>query len=320
MRLFSALLAVAAFVLPLRADEVEPLIFNQGYKPGHTYHQTMDMSQRMELDTGDAKVLREMTTKMGMQAIVTPLEDGHRKRVAVKYDAVRATLIDERGQKFSFDSKNPTASNAGDLAGYGRVVGQEFKVIFDEQENVTDVENLEATIQNLSGNQPNGAQIYQQVFSPSSVKSMMQQAILRSPTGKPVKVGGSWAFSQELVLPNIGKLVIRGFYTFKGMTKRNGVDCAEVTAAAEIKLDVGNVDAAGDEAAQKVQQMKLKMEVGAMEGTLYYDPAIAFTREVVINHDIVLTGRIPDGSGKTLRLPMKQQIGMTLDSYETSGK
>jgi hypothetical protein len=49
---------------------------------------------------------------------------------------------------------------------------------------------------------------------------------------------------------------------------------------------------------------------------LYYDPAINFTREIEVGHNITLTGKIPDGSGKKLRLPMKQTITMMLDRFE----
>ena len=316
MRLFRSI-AVALTFLASRAIGADGIVFDQAYKPGYTYHQIMTMSQEMEMDLGETKVDRQVSTTMGMLAVVTPHENGRSKRVAIQYDSIQATVAGD-GQKFSFDSKSPETANSGPLAGYGKIVGQEFKVVFDEMENVTDVEQLDATVQKLAGNDPASAQMYQQLFNREAVKRMMQQSALKSPAGRAVQKGGSWPFSQELELPGLGKLSIRGFYTYVGDTVRNGVKCAEVKAAAEVSMDTSRQAGAGDEAAQRLQQMQLKIEEGKMDGMLYYDTAINFTREIEVGHKITLTGKIPDGSGKTLRLPMRQKITMTLDRFEKS--
>ena len=307
-------LALALTVLASPGIAAEGVVFDQGYQPGHTYHQTMTMKQEMSMDMGPQKMERQVSTTMGMLAVVTPHENARSKRVAIQYDSIQATVAGD-GQKFSFDSKAPDAANAGPLQAYGKIVGQEFKVVFDENENVTDVEQLDATVQNLAGTDPASAQMYQQLFNKDAVKRMMQQSALRSPAGKPVIKGGSWPFSQELELPGLGKLSIRGFYTYTGDVMRNGVKCAEVKAAAEVSMDT-TPPAGADEAAQRLQQMDLKIEEGQMKGMLYYDPAINFTREIEVGHNITLTGKIPDGSGKKLRLPMKQSITMLLDRFE----
>lgn len=298
-----------------RAAAADGVVFAQAYKHGHTYHQTMSMRQEMEMDMGTTKMDRQVSTTMGMLATVTQHENGRSKRVAIKYDAIQAS-VEGGGQKFSFDSKNPDVANAGPLEPYGKIVGQEFKVIFDEQEAVTDVEQLDSTIQRLAGNDPASAQIYQQLFNRDAVKRMMQQSALKSPAGRPVLKGGSWPFSQELDLPGLGKLIIRGFYTYTGDVERQGVMCAEVKAAAEVSIDTSRQAGAEDEASLRLQQMQLKIEEGKMEGMLYYDTAINFTREIAVTHKITLTGKIPDGSGKGLRLPMKQTISMLLDGFE----
>ena len=318
MRFLIPILAAFA-VLLTPSIAAEGIVFDQAYRPGHTYHQTMTMKQEMQMDMGTVKMDRQMSTTMGMLAVVTRHEDGSSKRVAIKYDSIQASIAGG-GEKFTFDSKAPAedAAKAGPLQAYGKIVGQEFKVIFDAKENVTDVEQLDATIQNLAGNDPASAQIYQQLFNREAVKRMMQQSALRSPVGSPVKKGGSWPFVQELDLPGLGKLTIRGFYTYKGDVEHQGVKCAEVKASAEITMDTSRQEGAGDEAAQRLQQMQLKIEEGRMDGTLFYDKAIDFTRQIDVAHQITLTGKIPDGSGKALRLPMKQTISMKLDEFKAT--
>ncbi len=314
MRLLRSLV-ISFTALAANALAADGIVFDQAYKPGHTYHQTMTMKQEMEMDMGSIKMDRQVSTTMGMLAKATLHENGRSKRVAIQYDSIQASVAGD-GQKFSFDSKTPDAANAGPLQAYGKIVGQEFKVVFDENQNVTDVEQLEATVQNLAGSDPASAQMYQQLFNKDAVKRMMQQSALKSPPGKPVNKGGSWPFSQELDLPGLGKLSIRGFYTYVGDVEREGRKLAQVKAAAEVTMDTTANAGADDEAAQRLQQMALKIEEGKMDGTLYYDTEIGFTREIEVGHKITLTGKIPDGSGKLLRLPMKQSITMVLDKFE----
>ncbi len=312
-RLIVFALSIAALALQSSAEE--PLVFKQQYKAGQRYHQTMSVKQEMELLFGAEKHTRETATAMGMIATATQHENGRSKRVAVKYDRVVASVAAD-DQKFSFDSSATQATaNAGPLLAYSRIVGQEFKVIFDEQDQVTDVENLEAVMEKLSSGDPAGKDMFEQLFSREAVKQMMQQAALRSPAGKLIIPGGNWPFFQELAMPGIGKLKISGFYTYKGLVDRGGIKCAEVKASAEIKLDKA-LEAGTENDGNRMRQMQLNIEEGKMEGTIYYDPAIDFAREVEETHHITLTGKIPDGSGNRLRMPMKQTIGVKLDSVE----
>jgi hypothetical protein len=156
--------------------------------------------------------------------------------------------------------------------------------------------------------------MYAQLFSKDTVKRMMEQSALRSPSGKPIKAGETWPFSNDLAMPGIGKLTVRGYYTFKKMVERDGRKLAEVDAKADIQVEVGGADA--DKNATLITQMKMKIEEGTMQGTLFYDPAINFTRDVQLTQNIVLTAQVPDGTQRTLRLPMKQTIQMTLDQFE----
>jgi hypothetical protein len=169
-------------------------------------------------------------------------------------------------------------------------------------------------MQRLAGGNAATAQIYTQLFKKDTVKRMMQQSALRSPPGKPVKPGEAWPFTNELEMPGIGKLVVRGFYTFKGMTERDGMQLAQVEAKADIQVEVA-VGGESSKSANLINQMKMKIEEGTMEGTLLYDPAIKFTRDVQLSQRITLSAEIPDGTRKTLRLPMKQNIKMTLDEF-----
>lgn len=310
---------IAAFAAA-SAPAADAIIFNQQYLPGNSYHQTVTMEQDMDMDLGASRVQRKTNTALGFTATVAPQEEGARtKRVTVQYDRTVLGMSDGR-EKFSFDSQSPGAANAGPLAAIGRIIGREFNVVFDEAENVMEVENIEATLQVLAGTDPASAQIYRQIFNRDAIKRMMQQSPLRSPRGIAMRPGESWPFSNELPLPGIGKLVIRGNYTFKQMTARNGVQCAEVVAKADITVDTQVKEMTGENAAALMQMMNLKVQEGKMEGTFYYDTAINFPREITMTQSVTLSAKIPNGPAGGIRLPMKQTIGMTLDSFGPTKK
>jgi hypothetical protein len=309
--LCSFFLALLAATPLLRAQD--SLVFNQRYKAGFRYHQTISTDQQINMDLGARNVQQQMTMSLGMAAEVTESEKDFGKRVKVSYD--RATISQTvDGQKFSFDSSAPNAANAGPLAAFGGIVGREFTIVFDKEDQVSEVENFEATMQKLAAGNPAAAALYTQLFNKSTMKRMLEQSALRSPAGKPVQKGNAWDFSNELEMTGIGKLVVRGYYTFAGMEDHNGKRMAKVQAKADIQVEAGNDDA-NSKTANLINQMNMKVEEGKMEGTLYYDPEINFTREVQISQTITLTAVIPDGSRKTIRLPMKQQVHMVLDEY-----
>ena len=288
------------------------MVFAQRYQTGNHYHQTITTEQHIDMDLGTQKVEQQMSMSLGMIADATESTVDFGKRVKVSYDsaAIQQTV---NGQKFSYDSKSPDTANAGPLAAFGAIVGREFTIIFDKEDNVQEVENFEDTIKKLSAGNPSAAALYTQLFSKGTMKNMLQQSALRSPPGKPIAVGNAWDFTNELDMPGIGKLMVRGYYTFVGMVNEGGKQLAKVEAKADIEVKVSGDT--NDRTGNLITQMNMKIEEGHMQGTLLYDPAIHFTRDVQITQTITLTAVIPDGTRKTIRLPMKQNIHMVLDDF-----
>lgn len=302
-----------SIALAVSAVGAEGVAFHQQYKVGQSYHQTITMEQEMAVESAAPRMEQRTSTTMGLAVAVRAHEDGHSRRAAMRYD--RAVMgMESGGQKFSYDSQNPSAVNAGPLAAFGRVVGQEFRVIFDEADAVKEVENSAAIVTGLAGADVNNAQLFEQLFNKDAVVRMMQQSALRSPGGKTVLLGGSWPFRTEVVMPAIGKLFIEGSYTFKQMTDVGGVACAEVEAKATISIQTTSSERETAKADRLIEQMAMKVEQGTLEGRLMYDPALGFCRSVQMVQNVTLTAKVPDGSGATLRMPMKQTVSMVLDS------
>ncbi len=304
---FTGLLALVPAVLA-----EDSIVFNQRYKSGNRYHQTITTEQQIDMDLGVKKTQQEMVMSLGMLAEVTDSETEFGKRVKVSYDSATISQTVD-GQKFAFDSKSPDAANSGPLAAFGGIIGREFTIVFDKEDNVREVENFEATMQKLAAGNPASAALYTQLFNKNTMKHMLEQSALRSPPGKPVLKGNAWDFSNELEMPGIGKLVVRGYYTYQGMVEQGGKRLAKVDAKADIQVETGKDE--GNKAGNLINQMNMKIEEGHMEGTLLYDTEINFTRDVQISQTITLTAVIPDGSRRTIRLPMKQKVHMVLDDF-----
>lgn len=314
MRALRHLILSCLLLLAARGADKEGVVFKQQYRPGHLYHQTTSMSQEMDLDLGAQRMDQRLAMSVGMESRVTPSADGKTKLVALKYD--RAVVsVNAQGQKFSYDSNTPDAANSGPLAMFGKVIGKSFNVVFNSNDEVIRVDKLDEALDKLSGADALGASMFRELFDEESVKRMLQQSVLRSPHGRTMRTGEGWPFIHQMKLPGIGKLNVKGQYTFTTMVERNGVSCAEVRAAADIVLDTSEEAGASKESETFAQQMKMKLEQGRLQGTLYYDPAIQFTRELEIEQRMTLTAKIPDGTGKVLRLPMKQVVTMKLDSF-----
>src|SRR5688572_17242163 len=128
MRISFLILIAFCFAFPC-LGAAQGVVFDQRYRAGHRYHQTVTTEQEMDMDLGTQKVERRMNMTMGLTALADDAADGG-KRVIIAYD--RAAMSQSAGgKKYSYDSKEPNAANAGPLAVLGAIVGKEFTVIFD---------------------------------------------------------------------------------------------------------------------------------------------------------------------------------------------
>jgi hypothetical protein len=305
-------LALRFTALAANALAADGIVFDQAYKPGYTYHQTMTMKQEMEMDMGSVKMDRKVSTTMGMLAKVTPHENDRSKRVAIQYDSIQAS-VEGTDRSLASTPRRPTRRTRA-APGLRQRLWAGVQSDLRRSQNVTDVEQLDATVQNLAAAIPRARRC---ISSFQQGRGEAHDAAIRA------QVASRQASEQRRLMAFLAGARSAGarqtldprFYTYVGDVVRDGKKLAQVKAAAEVTMDTTPAGA-NDEAAQRLQQMQLKIEEGKMEGMLYYDTEINFTREIEVGHKITLTGKIPDGSGKLLRLPMKQSITMLLDKFE----
>jgi hypothetical protein len=143
-------------------------------------------------------------------------EDGQQKRLLVRYGRILMEM-DLAGQKMTFDSAAPNST--ADPIGVGKVleamVEKEVKIVVDAKGKVSDVENVEELAAALDQAGVAAAQ-FKPMFSKEYFSQMVEQASLHNVPPQPVAPGATWPEAFDMNLPQIGRVQIKGTYTFKG--------------------------------------------------------------------------------------------------------
>ena len=302
----AALLACAA---PLfAADAVE---LKQRWIAGKQYFQTMQSTQGTSIDMGAQKVEQKTTTTMEMSLAVRAHEDGARKRVTIKYERV-AMNMEMNGQKMGFDSAKPGEGTdpLGLAKTLGATVGKELKVLLTATDDIGEVENYDEFVKNFPASPIPGMDM-SKMFTKESMGQMMKQGALQAMPGKPVAPGDTWPFTTAVDLPQMGKVAVKGTYTFKGMVDHEGVSCAEITTVGEISLDMAKADPSSP-AGAALSQLGMKVEGGTLKGTVWFDPKLGFARDAQLTQEMSMTIKNPTDPTATLKVPLKQEISTKL--------
>ena len=308
-----ALPAVAALVvsaLPLGAQEAVTL--KQQFLVGKKYFQTMEMEQDTVIAIGPQKMNQRMTMTMEMSTKVTRHEDGVRKRLAVRYDRM-AMKMKMNEQEMGFDSAKPEEDAAGMGKSMGAIIGKEFRVLANEKDEITEVENLDEVLGAAGAGAAMG-----QMFNKESLTDMLRQSTLKGLPDHPVKPGDTWPFDYAMKVPPLGALTVKGTYTLKSVAPRAGIPTAEIAMDATLEFGPAAEGGAEDKtgAGAMLSAMGMKLSGGKLAGTIWFDPALGTAREVQFDQEMEISMNNPAKPEEKLSLPMKQKIKQTLTKVE----
>ena len=308
-RLLLPAAALFACATPLFAAGAVEL--KQRWDVGKQYFQTMQSTQGTSIDMGAQKVEQKTTTTMEMSLAVRAHEDGARKRVTIKYERV-AMNMEMNGQKMGFDSAKPGEGTdpLGLAKTLGGTVGKELKVLLTATDDIGEVENYDEFVKNFPASPIPGMDM-SKMFTKESMGQMMKQGALQAMPGKPVVPGDSWPFTTAVDLPQMGKVAVKGTYTFKGMKDHEGVPCAEITTVGEISLDMAKADPSSP-AGAALSQLGMKVEGGTLKGTVWFDPKLGFARDAQLIQEMSMSIKNPTDPTATLKVPLKQEISTKL--------
>lgn len=307
----ASLLTSAATLLAADA----PVELKPRWEAGKRYHQTIKTDQQTTMNMGGQSMKQGSITTMEMVTTVSAQPGGKGKRLQMMYGRM-AMEMDMNGQKLGFDSAKPNAPDPlGMGQSLGKLTGKEFAVVVDEKDQVVEVENMEKLIGEALAGNPMGQQL-RGMFNKETMANMIRQSVLYATPGKPVKAGDSWPFTITVDLPQMGRVAMVGNYTMKGMAQRGGVQTAELTVDGKLSLDISGLKTGNAEADAAMKQMGMKMEGGAMKGTIWFDPALGMNREALLNQDMTMSMKNPTKPEESMTIPIKQTITQTLTKVE----
>jgi hypothetical protein len=211
--------------------------------------------------------------------------------------------IDMNGQETKMDSQSkPSEGGENPFAAF---IGKEIKFVLDENDNVKGFENLDKILGTASAKNP----IFAAFLNEDSLKKTIEQSSLHALPGGPVKTGDTWDFTVDLPLPQIGHGVLKGKYTYKGMTPHGGVSCAEIAMDGTLSLDMS---ALNDKPGNPIGQLGMKINDSKMNGTVWFDNALGAARGSEIHQEMKLEMNNPAQKGEKLSIPIKQVISTEL--------
>jgi hypothetical protein len=284
----------------------------QQWQVGKRYVQSMKMEQTSKMAMGPQTMDQKMNMTMDMSTTVRKHEDGKQKRLTLKYDRMAMNMT-MNGQEMAFDSAKPDADQLGMGKQFAAMTGKELKMIANEKDEVTDIENFEEFVGALGG--AAGGLPISQMFTKESLTDMVKQSALRGVPAGAVKPGDKWPWKYEMNMPQIGSAGISGTYTLKGMADRGGVPCAEIAVDGTLNFDISGGGEAGGPAAM-LKAMGMKMTGGKLSGTMWFDNALGTAREVQMTQEMEMTMNNPTAPDQKLTIPMKQLVTVTLTKVE----
>lgn len=211
------------------------------------------------------------------------------------------------GQSLKFDShSDPNGDGSNPVAPMLRkMVGAHVKYLTDAGGKVEQVVGYQEFIDQIaSGNAQVGAMV-KGMFSEDTLKQMgvSGQGL---PT-KPVQVGESWPYHQEIAVGPIGTMVVDMNITFKGWEDHDGHHCAILESTGQMKNRPDN--SAGG--------MKLEIEKGTTKGTMWFDPDLGMMVDNVIDQVMTMKMQI---QGQNVSSKLNQRIKVALVKVADAGK
>ena len=291
---------------------VEPVELQQRWLPGKRYFQTLRTEQTSKIDLGDQKMDQATTVTLDLSLTVDRSKAGVPKRMTIRYERT-AVELDINGQKLGYDSANPGANTdpLGLSKTIGATVGKELKLVLDDKDQVTNIENYDDFVKSLPPSQVPGLDPAK-MYSRASLTEMLQQGGLYSMPGKPVSPGDTWPFSMQLELPGLGKVSIKGDYTFKGMTDHNGTICAEIAASGTLSLALAD---SGDKDSE-LASLGAAVTGGTVKGSIWFDPQLGCARDTQLVHELTMTMQNPADPSAKIIIPTTQRINATISKVE----
>ena len=288
------------------ADDGAPVTLRVKWPVGNRYTQRMEVNG--DTETRMPQSPKPMQQKIGMnqEYSITVLSERPKGGRELEFEVESAEIdVTMNGKAVvNLDTKaeaDPAEGNSG-LASFRQLVGTKIKFLIDASNQVEKVEGVQAfAAKAMAGSNPQGRAAMQSMFSEDYFKQMVDTQRALPP--KPVKVGESWPYKEQIAIPTFGGMILDLTYTLKGWEQREKRKCAAI--------DFTGTMATGASTNTAQSAMSMKMESGKISGRTWFDPELGATVETALDQDLVMHITVPVPRPRTTNNPAAAQLPMT---------
>jgi hypothetical protein len=142
---------------------------------------------------------------------------------------------------YAFDSQSTERDKSSQIGAgvtpiFERISGMAWQLTITPDGEITKVENYAEQLADVIKDSPFGAQFIGG-GSNEGAKMMHSGTFPRLPK-KAVKPGDTWEHSEDVVLPNVGKMKSKATYRYAGPDKLNGRETAKIEVTADVSVDI----------------------------------------------------------------------------------
>lgn len=231
-------LALAVGPSPDAAEPVVTLRFRPA--PGTTLQLAQEITQKGTMQLGPSAT-QSFASEMRLEATqrVSAGETGSLRTVEQVIDRVAMSVRQGGAEVLTMDTASPQARGPEQEL-FARLLGRQFVVHFDELGAIRGAEGLDAIFAALAESaDPQARELlsrFQQAFNDETMIQMMQAALPVFPA-RPVAVGDSWSHRTDLSNPLLGAIEVDSVYTFEGLERYAGEECARLAVALTMRCD-----------------------------------------------------------------------------------
>ncbi len=301
------------------ATPTGPLELKLKWPAGEHVVESFDMKLNMELSVPNqpAPLQRDITLgqEFGLTVLNYTAGGGH----AVELEFLNLRMkIDENGKRvLDYNAAEKTSNQAGDPAAaavqkmFQNVVGAKIQYYLDASNQVERLEGAEALMNRITASGPaNVINGFKTMFNYGSLKQMINAGFLPP---QPVQPGDTWPVQTEIVMGDLGTMVMDYTYTLTGWEKHGQRTCARLEFQGTMKIKPG--------AAAAPTGLATSVHDGNSSGVSWFDPELGMVIDTTLNQDMNVTMNVPitargKRSTQTITALMKQAITIKLESVK----
>ena len=296
-----------------------PLELKLKWPAGEHVVQSFDMKLNMELSVPNqpAPIQRDITLgqEYGLTVLNYTAGGGH----AVELEFLNLRMkIDEGGkpvldyntaEKSSNLAGNPTATAVQKM--FQNVIGAKIQYYLDASNRVERLEGADALMSRIAASGPaNVIGSFKTMFNDGSLKQMINAGFLPP---KPVQPGDTWPVQTDIVMGDLGTMVMDYTYTLAGWEKHGQRTCARLEFQGTVKTK--------RDAASAPTGLATSVRDGNSSGVSWFDPELGMVIDTTLNQDMNVTMNVPitmrgKRSTQTITALMKQAITIKLESVK----